>query len=377
MQYVVLSCDSKSKYSNKYWRTSAIRKEFLFLRCDSKSAVRGKRLPHVENWGQSASFEGRGAPSIIEANDMEARDFYKKEAECELKFRELGPCYHLCTGENSPVIFHDEREYKVAMNIIALSASLFSDIKMLTFEVMSNHLHFALCGDSGRILEWYGKMVALLRVHIELKTSRDTIASLREKLIAIESLDNLRNVIVYINRNGYIADSGHTPFSYPWGANRFFFNDEAKIRYESLKVKPTARWKRNAFHSNLGDNLTALDCLDGYVSPMCFCCISLAEGLFISAHQYFSKVSRCVESSAVIAKQVGESLYYTDSELYSIVVQKCSKQYGCPSPAMISADAKVAVARMMRYDYNSSAKQISRILRMEIETVRRMFPEFG
>lgn len=240
---------------------------------------------------------------------------------------------------------------------------------------MSNHLHFALCGNRNRILEWFGKLLALLKQHPELKWSKDAIASLNEKLIGIEDLDNMRNVIAYINRNGYVADSSHTPFSYPWGANRYFFNDEAKSRYGSLNVKSTSRWRRNAFHSNLGDNLSGLNLLDEYVSPMCFCRIGLAEGLFINAHQFFSKISRSVESSAGIAKEIGESVFYTDNELYSIISQKCSKQYGCKSPALISAEAKVTVAKVMRYDYNSSDKQISRILRMEINTVRRLFPE--
>ena len=306
---------------------------------------------------------------------MEMRDFYKKEAECELRFRELGPCYHLCTGENNPILFHNEHEFKIAMNVIALASRLFPDITALTFEVMSNHLHFALCGDVNRIHDWFKKMVALLKQHPELKDSKEAVVSLQEKLIAVEDIDNLRNVIVYINRNGYVADNRHTPFSYPWGANRFFFNDEAVLRYESLKTLATARWKRNTFHSNLGDNLAELYHLDGYISPLCFCHIRLAEDLFINAHQFFSKISKSVESSAAIAKEIGESVFYADNELYSIVVRKCSKQYGCKSPAMIPAEAKVLLAKMMRFEYNSSIKQISRILRMEIDTVRRMFPE--
>lgn len=306
---------------------------------------------------------------------METRDFYRMEAGCELRFRELGTCYHLCTGENSPVLFHNEREFKTVMNIVALASCLFPDITVLTFEVMSNHLHFVLCGNATRIHMWFEKLVALLKQHPDLKDSKEAIASLRERLIAVENLDNLRNVIVYINRNGYVADNRHTPFTYPWGANRFFFNDEATLRYESLKTLATARWKRNVFHSNLGDNLTELYHLDGYVSPLCFCHIRLAEELFINAHRFFSKISKSVESSATIAKEIGESVYYTDTELYSFVAQKCSKLYGGTTPAMIPAEAKVSLAKMMHFDYNSSAKQISRILKMELDTVRRMFPE--
>lgn len=42
---------------------------------------------------------------------------------------------------------------------------------------------------------------------------------------------------------------------------------------------------------------------------------------------------------------------------------------------MIPAEAKVTVAKMMHFDYNSSDKQISRIQKMEIDIVKRMFPK--
>lgn len=58
--------------------------------------------------------------------------------------------------------------------------------------------------------------------------------------------------------------------------------------------------------------MATLNHLDGYVSPLCFCHIRLAEGLFINAYQFFSKISNSVESSATIAKGIGESVFYTD-----------------------------------------------------------------
>ena len=305
---------------------------------------------------------------------METRDFYRLEEECEAGFRILGQCYHLCTSENNPVIFHNDGEFKVAMNIVALTVAIFPDIRVLTFEIMSNHFHFALSGDKERIETWSRRLVSLLKMHPQLKESKETLSALHSKLFPIESLDNIRNVIAYINRNGFIVNYNSTPFSYKWGANNYFFNSEAKSRYDESKVKATYRQKREMFHSNLADNIPGFWLIDGYVSPLCFCSIIQAEGLFRNAQHYFSKISKSVESSSSVAKAIGESLYYLDSELYSVVAMKCAKEFGCKSPSLIPSEAKVDIAKMMRFDYNASSKQISRILKMDIATVKALFP---
>ena len=306
---------------------------------------------------------------------MEKKDFYRLEEECEYRFLNQGECYHLCTDENCPVIFHNEQQFKTAMNVVALLSVITPEVEILTFEIMSNHMHFALCGERKCILAWFDRLVLILKANPDLVESKDTIASLRAKVIPVDGLEYLRNVIVYINRNGFIVDYGCTPYSYLWGSNRFFFNTEARLRYELSRTKATMRCKRKMFHSNLADNIWDIYVVDGYVSPLCFCKIDIAESLFRNAQHYFSKISRSIESSAMIAREIGESMYYLDSELYSIIAMKCSKEFGCKSPAQIPADAKVTIAKMMRYDYNASSKQIARILKIEVSTIKRLFPD--
>lgn len=306
---------------------------------------------------------------------METRDYYRLEEECEFRFRKQGVCYHLCTDENCPVIFHNEQEFKIAMNLVALLAVIEPRVKILTFEIMSNHMHFALCGERECILDWFDRLVMVMKTNPDLVESKHSIATLKAKVIPVDGLENLRNVIAYINRNGFVVDYGCTPYSYPWGANRFFFNSEAKARYDISKTKATMRCKRKMFHSNLTDNISDIYVVDDYVSPLCFCKIELAESFFRSAQHYFAKISRSVESSATIAKEIGESLYYLDTELYSIIAKKCSKEFGNNSPSQLPSTSKIAVAKTMRFEYNASAKQISRILKMDIGAVRRLFPD--
>lgn len=311
----------------------------------------------------------------FEQKTMEKKDFYRQENECKLLFNELGTCYHLCTHENCTVLFHNDDELKSAMNVVALVSALFPEINILTFEIMSNHFHFAICGDKGHIMEWFKRLVSFLKSNPDLEESRGAISSLQANVHQIEDLENIRNVISYINRNGFIVNYNYTPFSYPWGANRFYFNDEAKLRYELLKNIPTFRCKRKLFHSNIADSMMNFKILDGYVSPLCYCRTDIGEKLFRNAQHYFSKLSRSVESSVTIAKEIGESFYYLDSELYSIVSMKCSKEYGCKTPSLLPAQAKVVMAKTLRYDYNASLKQISRLLKMDIATIQGMFPE--
>ena len=306
---------------------------------------------------------------------METRDFYRMEAECELKFRELGPCYHLCTGENSPILFHNEDDFRTAMNIVALLSCLHPDVAVITFEIMSNHMHFAVAGKKERIQAWFKSLVKKMKMHPALSESKGALEMLEIKLIDVNSLDNLRNVIAYINRNGFVANANETPFSYPWGGNKYYFNPEAKLRYESSGKKLVYSERRKMFCSNKGDCVRELISIDGYICPLCFCKVNIGESMFRNARHYFSKISKNIESFSDIAKTIGESLFYNDDELYSLVAAECLKKYGIKSTKMINAAAKMDLAKKLHYEYNSGNKQISRILGMNINAVYALFPE--
>lgn len=102
---------------------------------------------------------------------MEKKDFARQENLCQVRYLETGNCFHVCSQENHPVLFHSENEYKAAMNIIAFSAFLFDDIRIFTFEVMSNHFHFALSGELDRINLFIRVLVTKLAAEPELKGS--------------------------------------------------------------------------------------------------------------------------------------------------------------------------------------------------------------
>ena len=182
---------------------------------------------------------------------MEKKDFLRLENLCQFRFMEAGSCFHVCSQENHPVLFHNEEEFKAAMNVVAFAAFLFPDVKIYTFEIMGNHFHFLMSGEKDRIRLFIKSLVYKLTQDLSQILSSSDSSGLSFNYFQIEDLNNFRNVLAYINRNGAVVDSNENVFTYRWGANRFFFNLEARLRYESCRKVPTCRQRRKMFHSDL------------------------------------------------------------------------------------------------------------------------------
>jgi hypothetical protein len=101
----------------------------------------------------------------------------------------------------------------------------------------------------------------------------------------------------------------------------------------------------------------------------------MAEKLFRDARQYFYKLSRDVESQKSISAELGENIFYTDDELYSIVVSKSRSQYNVSSPSLLPPETKMEFARMLHFEYHANNKQIARMLRLDRSFVESFFPE--
>lgn len=305
---------------------------------------------------------------------MEKNDFYFQEELCQARFSKAGTCFHLFSKEDHPVIFHDEEGFRTAMNIVAYSAFMVPQIRIFTFEIMSNHFHFALSGKEDDIISFRRILVTKLSTHPSLLSSWNDIKTLSFKQLANDSLENLRNVISYDNRNGAVVSPDENVFTYRWGANRYFYNRGAVSRYQECAHKPTCREKRRMFCSAQLDGNDSIMMLDGYVSPLCYCHVKEAEQFFRNSRHYFYSISRNVEASKDIAKTIGESLFYTDDDLFMYIRTVCSKRYGGQPVSNLPPDAKIGLAKELHFDYNASNKQICRLLKIDINVVNTLFP---
>lgn len=308
---------------------------------------------------------------------VEAVSFRDLEQDCEYRFMNNAPFWHLYTdGTRNDIIFSSTEDFKAGMNIMGVCCLRSPYVKVLTFELMNNHLHIIMSGEKDRCMELFSMFKQLLRRYF---TRNGKVVNLRDfecQMIEITTLQSLRNEIIYVNRNGYVARPDCTPYSYPWGAGASYFNPFlchlSSRPYNSL----TVREKRRICHSN--DTFIPTDNARVFmdvIMPSSYCQITEGESLFRSAHQYFNYLSRKFEAYSEIANRLHESLFISDEEMYSAVCSLCMKSYNVKNPTQLSARERIETARKMRQLYNASNRQIKNILKLESTIVDEMFPK--
>lgn len=291
---------------------------------------------------------------------------------CEEVYLYLGDCWHIWSGENFESFLLADEDFKLCMSVVGITAKLCSRVSILTFELMSNHLHLCVAGEESEVENFSVSLQSsMIRVFNSIgKTIRWKDFSFQHR--KLNSLEETRNVISYINRNGFLVNRNHNPFTYPWGLNSYFFNYyKCEVARDEMK-DISLRERRILYHSKQADFAEGLKKDKSGVSALSFCALDMAEMLFRDSAHYFYKISRSIESDKHIARECGEEIFYTDEELYSTVCNICQKKFEVKGPQLLSFEQKLELMKIMRWEYNSSPKQIARLLKVEVQHVSRL-----
>ena len=258
------------------------------------------------------------------------------------------------------------------MNLIAICAAL-SGVGILTFQVMSNHFHFILEAPETVCIDFFNRLKNRMLRYYPSSGRHKNLDLFNSKVLPIDSLESLRNEIVYTNRNGYLVDPRYTPFSYPWGAGCAYYNYPREIESQKQFSSLTDREKKALCKSRLLELPREYRVHSGIIVPESYCNVKKGEALFRSANHYFSKISKNYEAYSAVARSLGEDIVLTDDEMFSMVSAKSNREYGEKRPSQLPQKAKLDYARMMRQDYFASEGQIHRILALDNSVIRELF----
>ncbi|MGM9790226.1 MAG: hypothetical protein ACI3Y9_07950 [Candidatus Cryptobacteroides sp.] len=84
-------------------------------------------------------------------------------------------------------------------------------------------------------------------------------------------------------------------------------------------------------------------------------------------------ISRNVEGFSEIAKSIGESVFYSDDDLFIAARKIASENYGSANLHLLGSMQKIDIAKRLRYDYNASKKQIGRMLKITEAVLDALF----
>ena len=307
--------------------------------------------------------------------DFSALSFSEKEGICESIYISHGPYWHVYTdGTMMQNIFCNEEDFKIGMWCLAAALHLCKSVRAITFELMGNHVHLILAGQKEDCIKAFGLFVERLRQAFPKRQRIIDWSKLKMEILPIESLQALRNEIIYVNRNAFVANPMYTPDSYPWGGGCAYFCPWLKHLATTPLGELPILTQRALLHTKKIAPLADLRIIDSMPFIPSFCDIKLGESMFRDARSYFNSLTRNAEAFSQIAARLKDSIFLTDEELYSVICSHISKEYSVQTPSQLNAQQKIDTARHMHFGYNASNQQLRRMLRLDLAILEELFP---
>lgn len=305
-----------------------------------------------------------------------ALNFSEKERFCENEFMLNGPYWHVYTdGTKMQNIFCSDDDFNLGMWMLASVTCIVTGCRLITFELMSNHLHLIMSGHKERCLKFFEVLAVRLKRVITRKGNLLNWNRFCADIHPIETLQALRNEIIYVNRNAYVANDAYTPDSYPWGGGCAFFNAWLK----DLEPVPLSRMKinvqRELLHTRDIERFAGLKLSGMRAYIPSFCEIGLGESMFRDPRSYFNALTRNAEAFSQIAARLKDSVFLTDDELFYVVNSYISKEYDIGKVSLLNPEQRIETARYLHFNYNATNQQIRRILKLELSVIEELFPK--
>lgn len=302
--------------------------------------------------------------------------FAEKERECERIFEKSGPFWHLYTdGRGMEDFLCTEEDFKTAMTALAVAAVLFKKVRIITFELMSNHIHMILNGEAEDCLELFERFKARLRRILKTNGRIINWDAFKADILPIETLNALRNEIIYANRNAFVANPQFTPFNYPWGGGCAFFQPYFN-RLPAISLRELGFNKaRELTHFREIRLIEDLKFFGDIVFIPSFCRTDIGEIMFRDARSYFNSLTRNAEAFSQIAQRLKDSVFLTDEEMYAAATMYAENTYGNRQLSLLNPEQKIQLSKELHFKYNASNQQIRRLLKLDIGILNELFPQ--
>ena len=274
--------------------------------------------------------------------------------------------FHVCTdGRALPWMFQDDDDFIAGVNRIGM-VFLRSKVKVLSYVLMDNHVHFVLYGTLLQCKEFITLYKQLTGTWIHIKYGlNDFLKSLPTEILFLDTEERLLNTIAYIDRNPIVAGYRFLPTEYPWGSSGFLFKDVRKDGNGQPLSSLSRRNQRKLLNTRflLPDDWRIDD--RGMIFPTSYLAVSELEALFRTPARYSYFLAKKLEGIVEEEMTFSQKLFIPDSELREIVRRMIENDYGKDTVSELGLNERLAVARKLRNRYAATLKQIARMVHLD------------
>lgn len=299
---------------------------------------------------------------------------YYQETSAEKAFMQLPPCFHLYTKPlESDVYFDSDQERVVAVNMLAIAVTE-TGVMLLAYSIMTNHFHFILSGEKGKVVAFFERYKQLLDNYFVHHGRKQLMQPVSCGITSIDNLKQMQTEIAYVVRNAFVVRPEVNVFADPWSTAHLYFNPllvKEGMSASALKGRALRAFTCSRMIETVDSRIHVKD---GMAQPWSFVDYEKVMSLYDNARQFVYSILKNVEALTELALKYGEDPALNDDELRPIIIAMSKKEYGEDMLFKLNLQQKKALAVKVKNRYHSSNKQLARLIRMEQAEVDVLFP---
>ena len=268
--------------------------------------------------------------------------------------------------------FRDEEDFKVGMNFVAIQAHA-SRVVVLSFTLMSNHVHFVLKADSKKDAEAFIEGFKH-RYSLYLRRKYGVKEFLRGNDVRIDPIswydEDPEKAIAYVEMNCVAANICSHPSQYPWGTGDVFFNPV------KLTGRPLGAFSKRACKRLLHTDVESLpeDWLvgaDGYILPQNYIDVAAVEACFKTPQRMNWFLSN--SSKAKKRLEADDNLpAFRDQVILAAIPDLCQSLFDKRKFSQLARDGQVEFVRQLHFRFSAHVNQIARVCGLTYEQAARL-----
>ncbi len=274
------------------------------------------------------------------------------------------------------LLFKDAEDFRVGMNYVAIW-SFKTGVFVLSFILMSNHLHFVLSGTKEQVESFInGFKSAFSRYLWDKYGVRET---LRRNSVDISEIkmgnEALERAIAYVQMNCVAANICAWPTDYPWGTGNCFFNDSPGFSSSShgqalSSLKERARYR--LLHSKVALPGEWIISEGGYIAPESYIKKDWVESLYRTPKRmnYFLQSSSKARLRLEAAEENQPS--FRDQVILSVLPDLCQSLFRKRSVEDLEEEQLVELMRQLRFRFSTNVNQIARVTGISYEHAAKL-----
>ena len=272
--------------------------------------------------------------------------------------------YYLITTEHieKGLLFRDDEDFAVAMNHVAILAHKNPETEILSFILMSNHVHFVLYCSPEDATAFLNSLKKQYSKYLNIKYSEKEY--LRGNGVHIEEIspfDNGREIaIAYVQMNCVAANICAHPSYYQWGSGDCFFNLKPPQGKPLKQI--SIRERSIIFHSRakgLPDDW--LLSLQKYILPGNYVKVQKVESIYHTPKnmEYYLRNSSKARKRLEISELNLPA--FKDQTILAALPDLCRSLFDKENFALLNDKEQTEFCRQIRYRFSAEANQIARV----------------